>query len=730
MVQLGRKSLMAALLSGVALTVLPSIAVAADAGREVDELIVTAQKREENLKDVPISITAISSAEVKKAGLTTFMDLEQYSPSVIVNNNGDSRVATVSIRGVGSSQDQGKQSSIGIFVDGVFMSRIGMGISDLLDIERVEVLRGPQGTLFGMNTAAGLISIITAQPNVNEFHGYAEGVVGNYDRVEVRGSVTGPIIPGKLGFSLAGYSVERSGIVYNATLKRDVDDQKKTGMRGKLRYVGDHFDYTLTGDVQRENDECCAYLFIALKPGANILGIPVAPLAPPGFPFSRTTVTNRVNTNQNRGGGVSGEGNWTVFGDNVITSVTAYRNWTISADSDTDSLPLDIIDGLFVHQHHTQFSQELRLTSPAGQKLEYVAGLYYFTHEAIDHEYVGINGLGKPGTDGRDTIDSDHVDTSKAVFANLTYHLTPQATLAAGARYTQENQKVDFTQLSNSFAFANLGFIHSTRDDSATTYTLTGKYDWTPDIMTYVTYARGFKPGGFDLTRLPNYNHLQFAAETNNNIEIGLKAYLLDRRVTVTTAAFHTDYDNFQTLAFDGFNLVTTNAKKFVTQGFEAEIIARPMEGLRLQAAYAYTDATYKDFKNGQCPAGSPTPICDLSGRPLSEAPKNAFNGSVDYSHPLGDSGWSGFVRGELSYKSSMFLTQALDPFLFQKAYTIVNGRIGVESPKGLKLELWARNLFDKDFLQLGFNAPVITGGYAGFLNEPRMVGGRISQTF
>ncbi|MDB5428116.1 MAG: hypothetical protein JWR43_2091, partial [Phenylobacterium sp.] len=229
MVQLGRKSLTAALLSGVALTVLPSIAFAADARHEVDELIVTAQKREENLKDVPISMTAISSAEVKKSGLTTFMDLEQYSPSVIVNNNGDSRVATVSIRGVGSSQDQGKQSSIGIFIDGVFMSRIGMGISDLLDIERVEVLRGPQGTLFGMNTAAGLISIITAAPNVNEFHGYAEGVVGNYNRVEVRGSVTGPIIPGKLGFSLAGYSVDRSGIVYNATLKRDVDDQKKTG---------------------------------------------------------------------------------------------------------------------------------------------------------------------------------------------------------------------------------------------------------------------------------------------------------------------------------------------------------------------------------------------------------------------------------------------------------------------------------------------------------------------
>ncbi|WP_372785238.1 TonB-dependent receptor [Phenylobacterium sp.] len=729
MVQLGRKCLMAVLLSGVALTAMPAVAASANS-REVDELVVTAQKREESLKDVPIAMTAISSVEVKKAGLTSFMDLEQYTPTMVINNNGDSRVATVSIRGVGSSQDQGKQSSIGIFVDGVFMSRIGMGISDLLDIERVEVLRGPQGTLFGMNTAAGLISIITASPNIDEFHGYAEGVVGNYNRVEVRGSVTGPIIPGKLGFSLAGYSVDRSGIVYNATLKRDVDDQKKTGMRAKLRYVGENFNYTLTGDVQRENDECCAYLFIALKPGANILGIPVAPLAPPGFPYSRTTVTNRVNTNQNRGGGVSGEGNWTIAGGNVITSVTAARNWTISADSDTDALPLDIIDGLFVHQHHKQFSQELRITSPTGQKLEYVGGLYYFTHDAVDQQYVGIAGLGKPGTDGRSNIASDHEDTSKAVFANLTYHLTPQATLAAGARYTQEHQTVDFTQLSNSFAFANLGSIHSTRDDSATTYTLTAKYDWTPDVMTYATYARGFKPGGFDLTRLPNFTHLQFAAETNNNMEIGVKAYLMDRRVTLTGAAFHTDYNNFQTLAFDGFNLVTTNAKRFITQGFEAEIIARPLEGLRVQAAYAYTDATYKDFKNGQCPAGAATPICDLSGRPLAEAPRNSFNSSVEYRHPLGGSSWAGYVRGEYSYKSSMYLSQALDPFLFQKAFSIVNARIGVESADGLKLELWARNLFDKDYLQLGFNAPVITGGYAGFLNEPRMVGGRISKSF
>lgn len=729
--QLGRRCLMSALLSGVALTAMPSFAAAAEAetGNQIEELIVTAQKREQSLQDVPISITALSGSEIKKAALTTFMDLQQYAPGMIINNNGDSRVATINMRGVGSSQDSGKQSSIGIFIDGVFMSRIGQGIGDLLDIERVEILRGPQGTLFGMNTAGGLIHIITAKPNVDEYQGYAEVIAGNYNRIEARGSVTGPIIPGKLGFSLAAYTLQRDGIMYNATMQRHVDDQKKTGVRAKLRYVSDNFDYTLIADQAREDSECCANLLLFLKPGANILGIPVAPLAPAGYPYSRVVVTGHQNTNQNHGGGISGEGNWTIGGGNIITSVTAARTWKISADSDTDSLPINITDGLFVHQSHRQFSQELRLTSPSGQKLEYVAGLFYFTREAIDNQYVGVIPL-RSGGDGRAYNDSDHHDTSKAAFVNLTYHLTDQFTLAGGARYTKENQRVFFSQISNNLAFRNLGVRRDKRNDDAVTYTLTGKYDITPDVMTYVTYARGFKPGGFDLTRLPNFNRFQFEEEKNDNIEVGMKGSFFDRRLSVTGAVFHTKYKNFQTLAFDGLTLVTANAPKFTTKGLELEAIAQPVDGLRLQAAYAYTDAEYDDFPNGQCPAGAPTPVCDLSGKPLSGTPKNSFNASAEYRVPLGQSDWSGYVRGEISHRSKVYLTQSLDPNLIQNSFNIVNARLGVVSKDGILLEVWARNLFNKDFIQLGFNAPLITGGYAGFLNEPRMVGGRVSKTF
>jgi iron complex outermembrane receptor protein len=386
---------------------------------------------------------------------------------------------------------------------------------------------------------------------------------------------------------------------------------------------------------------------------------------------------------------------------------------------------------LHIRQSHTQFSQELRLASPSGQPLEYVAGLFYFRNRANYFESLGIAGLGKPDTDGLATVTADHLRVAKAVFGNLTYHLTPKASLSAGARYTSEHQNIDFLQRSNSLAFVDLGGRLDKRTDNAVTYNVTGKYEWSPDLMTYLTYARGFKPGGFDITRVSTFANFKFSPETNKNIEFGLKGALLDRAVTFSGALFHTDYRNFQTIAYDGLNLVTTNAKRFITKGFELEVIARPVEGLRLQGAYAYTDARYKDFQNGQCPPTSVVRICDLSGRRLNNAAKNTFNGTAEYREQLGASKWTGFVRAEFASKSKIYLHQSLDPNMVQKGYGLWNGRLGVTSDDGLQIELWARNIFNKDALQLAFPAPFSAGGaYAGFLFEPRMVGLRASKAF
>lgn len=735
-----RKLLMCA---GAVLSLAPQLARAAAADAEdgkVEEVIVTAQKREERLQDVPIAITAISGATVQKSGLSSFYDLGQYVPSFTADMYGDARAARMTLRGVASVQDNpGKQSSIGVFIDGVFMARTGMGASDLLDIERMEILRGPQGTLFGMNTAAGLVNIVTKRPNLTEFHGYGEAVYGNYDRRELRASVTGPIIEGKLGFSLSGYTIKRDGILYNSTLKRDVDSQDKWNLRGKLAYVGENFDVTLTGDVQREDSDCCAYVILSALPTVSIAGINVFNQIPPGAPFSRITANSAVNQNQHHGGGLSLVANYNL-NDFTFTSVTAWRKWRFHGLNDTDSFPIVAADNALILQNHDQVSQEFRVASPTGRKLEFVGGLFYFERLSWDYERRIPQGptasQARPGTDGATVIIGDLNDVSYAVFGNVTYHFTDALTGSAGMRYTREVQDADFTQTSNGSAFVNLGRRFGQLEEGQVTYSANLNYHVTPDIMVYGAIARGFKPSGFDLTRLRNFNNFTFKPETNDNIELGFKSTLFDRRLILNVAAYHTTYDNFQTSALDGVFLVTTNAKKFVTQGIEIESTAYPISGLVLNVAAGFTDARYRDFKNAACLPGI-AGSCDLSGRRLQLSPRYTVNASAEYRHALGGSDWDGFTRLEYSFRSSVFSAQNLDVNTRQGAFSLVNARIGVESPDGLKLELWARNLFDKDWVTLFFGTPGVGGGipgragsYSGFLGEPRMYGARIAKTF
>jgi iron complex outermembrane receptor protein len=714
-------------------------AAAADTN-QIEEVVVTAQKREENLQDVPIAITAISGETAKKSGLTQFYDLGQYIPSFTADMYGDARAARVTLRGVASVQDNpGKQSSVGVFIDGVFMARTGMGASDLLDIERMEVLRGPQGTLFGMNTAAGLINIVTKKPDLHEFHGYGEAVLGNYDRHELRGNITGPIIDGKLGFGLSGYTVKRDGLLYNSTLKRDVDSQSKWAVRGKLSYVGENFDAVLVADTEREDSDCCAYLILSARPSVSLSGVNVYNLIPPGAPWTRVTANSAVNQNQHHGGGVSLEMNYNL-GDFTLTSVTAWRKWRFHGLNDTDSFPIVAADNALIVQNHDQVSQELRITSPAGEKLEYVGGLFYFERLSWDYERRIPQGptatQAQPGTNGQTIIIGDLNDVSYAVFGNVTYHFTDQLTGSAGARYTREVQDADFTQTSQGSAFVNLGRRRDTLEEGQVTWSSNLNYKVTPDVMVYGSAARGFKPSGFDLTRLRNFNNFKFKPETNLNFEFGVKSTLFDRRMILNVAAYHTDYNNFQTSALDGVFLVTTNAKKFVTQGIEIETTIYPATGLVFQGAAGFADARYRDFKNAACLPGI-AGACDLTGRRLQLSPRYTASASMDYRRPIGVGDWTGFTRVEYSFRSSVYSAQNLDEKTRQDAFSLVNARIGVESANGLKVELWARNIFDKDWVTLFFGTPGIGGGipgeagsYSGFLGEPRMVGARIAKTF
>lgn len=718
--------------ASVAVPAAAEAAEAADASNAsaIEELVVTAQKRSENIQDVPISIVAISGETLRKAGINDFQNLTQLAPGLVTDANSDPRAARIGLRGVTTAQDNGKQSSVGVFIDGVFMSRVGMAFTELADIDHVEVLRGPQGTLFGMNTSAGLIHIITAKPNLTDVKGFVEGVVGNYSRREVRASITGPLIPDVLGGSFSFFKTDRGGTVYNPTQGENVNDQHRYGFRGKLGYHRDNLDVQLIADYSKEDSNCCGNVLLFLKPGATVsgLGLPAAPLAPAGYPYSRIKLTPLRDFIKPEGAGVSAEVNYTLPGM-TLTSVTAWRKWDITAQNDAGGIARPVIQTAGA-QKHDQYSQELRLASSTDGPMQWVGGLFYFNRHSKAHGYTRfVPPAFHSATQNGVTLDDFRIDDiSYAAFGQVSYKFTEAFKVAVGARYSREKQDAADVQVAQNF-LSPVYNRKSSRNEGQLTYTVTGTYDISPDVMTYVSVARGFKPGGFDLGRPLSFSQFQFEEETNLNIEAGVRATLLDRRLLFNATLFHTAYKNFQTIQFDGLQFLSGNAPKFTSKGLELEVVARPVAGLSLSGQASFISAKYNDFKLGACPQGV-AGACDLTGRTLPQAPKTTYNLTAAYEHPLAATTWTGFVQGDYAYRSKAFFNQALDPNLVQKAYGIVNARIGVRSADGLKVEVYATNLFKKDFMAFAFNAPLISGGYEGFLGDPRFYGVRVRKEF
>lgn len=709
----------------------PSAGFAADAPADsVAEVTVTAQKRAENIQDVPISIVAISGDALERSGLRDFQNLTQFAPGLVTDANSDPRAARIGLRGVTTAQDNGKQSSVGVFIDGVFMSRVGMAFTELADIDHVEVLRGPQGTLFGMNTSAGLIHIITEKPRLNDVKGFIEGVVGNYNRKEVRASVSGPLIAGTLGASLSVFSTDRGGVVYNVTRQENVNDQHRWGVRGKLGYHRDNLDVQVIADYSQENSNCCGNVLLFLKPGAVTVGMPAAPLAAAAgnFPYSRLKLTGLEDFIKPQGAGLSTEINYDL-GFATLTSLTAWREWNIRAQNDAGGLAIPIIE-TYGAQQHDQYSQELRLASNGDDKLQWVGGLFYFLrHSAAQGvtRFVPL-ALRSAAQDGTTRSRFKIKDVSYAAFGQVSYQFTDEFKLAVGARYSQENQDDHDIQVAQNFVSPTYD-RKASRNEGQFTYTVTATYDISPDIMTYGSVARGFKPGGFDLGRPLVFTEFEFEEETNLNTEVGIRTTLLDRKLLFNATLFQTVYKNFQTVQYDGIRFLSGNAPKFTTKGLELEVTARPITGLAISAQAAFIDTKYNDFKLGACPQGV-AGACDLTGRRLPQAPKTTYNISASYDRPLGDTNWNGIVQVDYAYRSKAFFNQALDPVLTQKGYGIVNLRIGVRSDDGLKIEGFANNLFKKDYMAFAFNGPLLTGGYEGFLGDPRMYGVRVRKEF
>jgi iron complex outermembrane receptor protein len=637
----------------------PAPQVEAPPAEDEADVVVTARRRTEDLQNVPLAVTAIGGAQLDATGSNNVNRLTQLQPSLQFYSS-NPRNSAANIRGIGAPfglTNDGIEQGVGVYIDQVYNSRIAAATFDFLDVERVEVLRGPQGTLYGKNTTAGAINITTRAPSFTP-EGRFDITIGNLDYVQARASVSGPIVDNVLAVRLAASRGSRRGTIFNVTTDRWVTEQDNLGLRGVLLWrATPSLDITLTGDYNRQNPECCAQVYVGTGATQRPLNRQFAALAaafnyaPPSTdPFDRLTDLDTALDAFQEIGGVSLRAEWEI-GSGTLTSVSAWRfwNWGPSNDRDFTGLPITTVSANPSRQN--QYSQELRYAGTSG-RLDYVGGLFYYhqrqhTTGAQEQGAAASRWLLNPGAavppgssacapptanacnpailNGlRSENDIVLESTSAAAFGQLTWRITDRLRVQPGIRLNYDRKSGSYvavvttgtgsTTLNNDQrgVLAPQSYAPEFSDWNLS-FDFTIAYDFAPHILGYATYARGFKSGGINLSGLPldaqNNPILSVATvrpESIDHFELGLKNQFFHRRVTLNLAAFWTEISDYQATVTNGqlgvLRGYLANADKVRVRGLEAEFIARPARQLSLYASGAFTDGDYVRFVDAPCP--------------------------------------------------------------------------------------------------------------------------------
>lgn len=618
----------------------------------LEEVIVTATRREENLQEVPMSVTAFSGEFFQDAGITDFSEIDAYTPSLKITPGTSSSATSIRIRGIGSvGTNTGIDPSVGFFIDGVYQGRAGMSISDLFDIERVEILRGPQGTLYGKNTAAGAISIITRKPS-SEFEGQVEATYNSQERLELRGVINIPFGDSGHASRLTAFGVDGDHLYENSYENGAQDkfnDASKWGVRSRTLFdFGDSGEFLLTLDYTKEDTDCCVFA-ISNYDGLSTVNAPITnnpsadwaveyapsfrydafedaePQGPPpqADPFGDDYWVGGETYNKLDVGGVAVEWNRDLANEHTLTFINAWRHYESNSAYDGDFTAYDAVLGTS-DVELDQYSSELRIASPGGETFDYQFGLYAYYS---DLESVGTFTLLPPllervpplsifYPEHAINIDSnDFTTTSFAAFGQVTWNLSEQWSTTLGVRWTNEQKDRDSSQVTQGFVSGiDCDYIvdvppiagpcvdlDQTRSDTDLSPSLTLRYFLMEDVMLYGSISQGFKSGGFDQRRVLEGQTGEFDEETATNYELGWKGTWFDRRLQVNGTFYFVDYDDFQSQAFDGSSIKVTNAGSMESYGMELESQFVATENITLGTAIGYNKAEYKDFKNGQC---------------------------------------------------------------------------------------------------------------------------------
>ncbi len=814
--------------------------------RTLATLTVTAQKREEAMQDVPLSVTALDERLLRDNNVRDIKDMQILVPGLTVTSTQNEAITTARIRGIGTVGDNvGLESSVGVVIDGVYRPRNSVGFGDLGQLERIEVLKGPQGTVFGKNTSAGVINVVTRRPGYEQ-SADAEISVGNYGALGVAGSYN-DAFSDNAAFSIHAAKRKRDGWMRvetgdgPRTGDRDYDQDFHT-VRAKLLFEpSDNLDIMLSADYTSREENCCTAVQTTVGGTAAILdalagGKAVA--APGDDPFDRVAYSNRPTTQDIKDKGVAAEVQWESAGGTTLTSITASRDWQAINGLDYDFSTADLIyrnaerDQSFTG--FKTFSQELRLTG-SSDRVDWMVGLFYSDEDLDRNESYGIGRHYEPyvstlvyqlvgqslaaagvpldnpmsipaaaflsqvagtpygtGFVGLGALDRYRQNArSLALFTNNTWHATDALDVVVGLRYTRENKELtsDYSNPNGSLAcsgaladqnplnparnarlraalasrsstFAGLpgpvqdaimasagpqitGYmclpwanaLHNApgrdtfqeSEENEWSGTVKAAYRWNDSVMTYLSAARGYKGGGFNLDRVQSADgdsasgagivpvlDTSFPAEFVNSYELGAKTTWAGGTLLLNATAFHQEYQDFQLNSFLGTSFVVRSIPEVTSTGVDAEVLWQPqtVSGLMLQGGVMYArtrlgdDIPGVDFQQ-RTPLSSSGALYKLPGATMPFAPEWSGSLSATYEWDFANSLEGRFNIGA-KYMGAYNTGSDLDVEKRQSAYTVANARLGVGAADGRwVVELWGTNITGTDYVQVGFDAPL-----------------------
>ena len=746
----------------------------------IEEITVSARRREEAAQDVPIPVSVVSGQVISEVGAFTVNRIKELVPTVQLYSS-NPRNTALNIRGLGTTfglTNDGIEGGVGFYVDGVYYARPAAQALDFIDVDRLEVLRGPQGTLFGKNTTAGAIVVTTRKPSFTPDATFELGY-GNEDFVQAKGSFSGPLgekLAGRISFS----STQRDGNVYNVRTNEWINTLDNQGIRAQLLFTpSDKINVTASIDYTKQDPDCCAQVLAGVAPtlraGYRQFDAIVADLGytPVSLnPYDRLADTDTPWRAKNDLGGASV--NIDVdLGKGKLSSTTAWRYWTWAPSSDRDFIGLPVTTLSQATSKQDQWSQELRWSGDFGSRLSGTFGLFAFG-QTIQSDPVQIEQAGSaqwrfsqsttsalwktPGLlDGygiATTVATDN--TSEALYGQVEWRVTDRFSLVPGLRVNYDKKSVDYSRVTygglqttdpallalKAQVYTPQAFIADV-DDTNTSGQLTFQFRASQKINAYATYATGFKPVGMNVGGLPtdaNNNPILASAvvkpEGVQNVELGLKTTPTSRS-TANFAVFDTEVEDYQTQVQNGQLGVNrgylANAEKVRVRGAEFDGNVAIGTHFLVRGALAYTDGKYVSFPDAPVPleaTGGAATSVDISGQPLPGISKWGASVGSELTWPLHAFG-GGEIFGGLDYyhRSEFSSSPTPSKYLWIDGYSIVNARVGFRASKWSGY-LWARNLTDTDYVEQLLVAGGNAGQYAAVLGDPKTYGVTVRYSF